>query len=56
MLRQRLRNQRRIARDILRVPEPALTFKLLLHRLFVSFCVIRGGSATRWKEVAGAWT
>jgi GT2 family glycosyltransferase len=55
LLHQRLHNQRRIAREILRIPEPALTLKMLLHRLFISVCVLRGGSPTRWKEVVGAW-
>ncbi|MGC3988612.1 MAG: glycosyltransferase [Chthoniobacteraceae bacterium] len=56
MLHQRLHNQRLIAREILRVPEPVLTLKMLLHRIFVTYCVLRGGSPQRWKEVAGAWT
>jgi len=56
LLRQRLRNQRLIAHDILQVSEPLLTLKMLLHRVFVSYCVLRGGNPQKWREVVGAWT
>ena len=56
LMQMRMRHQRLVARDILRVPEPLLTLKLLLHRLFASVAVLRHRSPD-WREVIiGTWT
>ena len=41
LARMRFRHQRLVARDILGLREPMLTFKLLLHRCFVSISILR---------------
>lgn len=56
LARMRVRHQRLVAHDIVGLREPALTFKLLLHRLFASVSVLRQ-RAPMWKqELAGTWT
>jgi len=56
LVRMRLRHQRVVARDILRIPEPALTLKLLLHRAFASVWILRG-RGPQWREtLIGTWT
>lgn len=56
LIRMRLRHQRVVARDILRIPEPRLTLKLLLHRAFSSVAILRE-RAPQWREVLiGTWT
>ena len=56
LMQMRMRHQRLVARDILRVPEPLLTLKLLLHRLFASVAVLRHRSPD-WREIIiGTWS
>jgi GT2 family glycosyltransferase len=56
LIRMRLRHQRVVARDILRIPEPVLTLKLLLHRAFASVWALREHSP-QWREILiGTWT
>ena len=56
LVRMRLRHQRVVARDILRIPEPVLTLKLLLHRAFASVWTLRQRSP-QWREILiGTWT
>jgi GT2 family glycosyltransferase len=56
LIRMRLRHQRVVARDILRIPEPLLTLKLLLHRAFSSVATLRERSP-QWREILiGTWT
>ncbi len=52
----RVRHQRLVARDIVGLREPALTFKLLLHRLFASVSVLRGRQPSWKQELLGTWT
>ena len=52
----RVRHQRLVARDIVGLGEPALTVKLLLHRLFASVSVLRQRGPMWKQELAGTWT
>jgi GT2 family glycosyltransferase len=56
LARMRLRHQRLVARDILGLREPTLTFKLLLHRLFSSVSILRQHGPTWPQELLGTWT
>ena len=56
LARMRVRHQRLVARDIVGLREPALTFKLLLHRLFASASVLRGLHPSWKQELLGTWT
>jgi GT2 family glycosyltransferase len=56
LARMRLRHQRIVARDILGLREPWLTLKLLLHRLFVTLCVLRRRGPAWTGELLGTWT
>lgn len=56
LARMRFRHQRLVARDILGLREPMLTFKLLLHRCFVSITILRSMPPS-WKQaLLGTWT
>jgi GT2 family glycosyltransferase len=56
LIRMRLRHQRVVARDILRIPEPVLTLKLLLHRAFSSVATLRE-RPPQWRDILiGTWT
>jgi glycosyltransferase involved in cell wall biosynthesis len=56
LARMRLRHQRVVAREILGLRGPALTLKLLLHRLFVSAVLLRQREPG-WREAfIGTWT
>ena len=55
LARMRVRHRRVVARDILGVREPALTFKLLLHRLFASVTVLRSRQPSWKQELLGIW-
>lgn len=56
LARLRLRNQRIVGREVLGLREPALTFKLLVHRLFVSVVLLRQREPG-WRETfIGTWT
>ena len=56
LARMRVRHQRLVARDIVGLREPALTLKLLLHRLFASVSVLRGRQPSWKQELLGTWT
>lgn len=55
-MRMRHRHQRRVASDVMGVAEPALTLKLLLHRLLASIAVLRD-RPPQWRDILiGTWT
>lgn len=56
LARMRVRHQRLVAHDIVGLREPALTFKLLLHRLFASVSVLRQRAPGWSQELLGTWT
>ena len=56
LARMRVRHRRVVARDIVGLREPALTFKLLLHRLFTSACLLRSRHPSWQQEFLGTWT
>jgi GT2 family glycosyltransferase len=56
LARMRVRHQRLVAQDILGLREPALTLKLLLHRLFASVSILRRHGPTWTQELLGTWT
>jgi len=55
MARNRIRNQRRVADEILGFSGPAFELKLLLHRLFVTIYLLRQRSRGFGQEIAGTW-
>ncbi|MGA3172455.1 MAG: glycosyltransferase [Chthoniobacteraceae bacterium] len=55
MERNRLRNQRRVAREILGLSGPALESKLFLHRLFVTVYLLRRRDPGLWQRLTGTW-
>lgn len=55
MARNRIRNQRCVAREILGFSGPAFELKLLLHRLFVTVYLLRRRGPGFWREIAGTW-
>jgi GT2 family glycosyltransferase len=55
MARQRIRNQRRVAREILGFHGPAFEAKLLLHKLFVTVYLLRRRGPGSLEEIAGTW-
>jgi GT2 family glycosyltransferase len=55
LARTRMRNQRLVAREIMGLREPALTAKLLLHRLFVTLYLLRRRGPGTWGELLGTW-
>jgi GT2 family glycosyltransferase len=54
--RQRIRNQRLVARDVLGLSGAGFEAKLLLHKLFVSIAVIRRRDRSWKQELLGTWT
>jgi hypothetical protein len=56
LARMRVRHQRVVARDILGLREPALSWKLTLHRLFASAAVLRRRGNGWMEELLGTWT
>ena len=56
LARMRVRHRRIVARDIVGLREPALTFKMLLHRLFTSACLLRNRHPSWKQELIGTWT
>jgi GT2 family glycosyltransferase len=55
-IRTRFRNQRHVAREVLGLRGPRLAVKVLLHRLFVTACLLRARSPTWQEELIGTWT
>ena len=56
LARMRERHRRLVARDIVGLREPALTFKLLLHRLFTSAFLLHSRHPSWKQELIGTWT
>lgn len=56
MARNRIANQRRVAREVLGFTGPVFELKLLLHRLFVSIHILRRRGAGWRDELAGTWS
>ena len=54
--RQRVRNQRLVAREVLGLSGAAFEAKLLLHKLFVSIAVMRRRDSSWKQELLGTWT
>ena len=55
MARNRIRNHRRVAREILGFSGPGFELKLLLHRLFVTVYLLRRRGPGYRQEIAGTW-
>lgn len=56
LARQRVRNQRLVACDVLGCSGPVFEMKLLLHKLFASVAVLRRGDPAWKQELLGTWT
>lgn len=56
LARNRIRNQRAVAVDVLGRGGPVFKVKFLLHRLFISLSILRGGGDGRWQELIGTWS
>jgi GT2 family glycosyltransferase len=56
LAKMRLRHQRVVAREILGLGEPLLSWKLLLHRLFATAVVLRSRQLSWTQEILGIWT
>lgn len=55
LARMRVRNQRRLAQDVMEVPPVALRWKMLLHKLFVIFYLLRTRPPGWTSEARGTW-
>ncbi|HEX4085525.1 MAG TPA: glycosyltransferase [Chthoniobacteraceae bacterium] len=55
MARNRIRNQRRVAREVLGFAGPRFELKLLLHRLFVTAWLLRRRGPGFAREISGTW-
>jgi glycosyltransferase involved in cell wall biosynthesis len=56
LARQRIQNQRVVARDVMGLRGLSLAWKFFLHRLFASFTIVRGRQPG-WKDaLRGTWT
>ena len=56
LARQRIRNQRIVARDVMGQRGAALAWKFFLHRLFATFTIVRRRDAGWARELRGTWT
>ena len=56
LARQRIRNQRIVARDVMGLRGAGLMLKLFLHRLFATTAIVRERRAGWKKELFGTWT
>ena len=56
LTRMRVKHRRVVAREIVGLREPVLTFKLLLHRLFTTACLLRSRHPSWKQELLGTWT
>lgn len=56
MARMRLRNQRLVARDVLKVPPMTLGMKMFVARLFHTATILRSRNAGWWPALVGTWT
>lgn len=54
--RQRVRNQRIVARDVLGLRGPKFEAKMLIHRLFASISMVRRRQPGWKQELLGTWT
>jgi len=55
LARMRVRHQRLVARDIVGLREPTLSWKLALHRLFATVSVLRQRGPGWTQEILGTW-
>jgi GT2 family glycosyltransferase len=55
-IRTRFRNQRHVAREVLGLRGARLAAKVLLHRLFVTACLLRTRNPAWREELIGTWT
>jgi len=51
-----IRNQRRIAKEAMGMSWPKLIIKSLVHRVFLTAALLRGGRKGAWWEIVGIWT
>lgn len=56
LARMAIRNQRKIAWEAMGMGWPELIFKSVVHRVFLTVALLRGGRKGAWGEIAGAWT
>lgn len=56
LTRLKWKNQKKVAREILGLSGWPLLWKFFLHRLFVTFSILKNGSRGRWREIRGIWT
>lgn len=56
LARQRIRNQRIVARDVIGLRGASLAWKFLLHRLFASLTIIRQRQPGWGRDLLGTWT
>ncbi|MHA3775715.1 glycosyltransferase family 2 protein [Verrucomicrobiota bacterium sgz303538] len=56
LARMRIHHQRRVAREILGMGSFELTWKLALHRLFATLCILRARNGAWRDELIGTWT
>jgi hypothetical protein len=54
--RMRIRNQRRVAREVLEVSGPSLEMKLLLQKLFSTIAILRRHEPAWWDDLVGTWS
>jgi glycosyltransferase involved in cell wall biosynthesis len=55
LARQRIRNQRIVAREVMGVRGVRLAWKFFLHRLFASFSIVRQRGPGWWLDLRGTW-
>jgi glycosyltransferase involved in cell wall biosynthesis len=55
LARQRIRHQRLVARDVMGLRGPRLVWKFFLHRLFVTFTILRQRGPGWWQDLRGTW-
>lgn len=56
MMRQRMRNQRLVARDVMGLRGLPLAWKFFLHRLFVTLVILRRRGEGWGRQLRGTWT
>lgn len=55
LARQRVTNQRVVARDVMGLRGPNLVWKFFLHRLFATLSIVRQRNAGWWLDLRGTW-
>jgi GT2 family glycosyltransferase len=54
--RMRIRNQRRVALEVLDCSGPGLELKLFLQKMFSTIAILRRREPVWWEEIAGTWS